>query len=57
MSKKLVTAIAIVIVVAWAVSFILDAVNPNYDPPESLHALMLLVAGAAFTQGVWKKEK
>jgi hypothetical protein len=50
--KKLVTAIAGVITVAWAVSFVLDAIFPNYEPPESVHALMLIVAGAAFTQGI-----
>lgn len=54
MNTKLVNALAIVITVVWAVSFILDATIVRYDPPESVHALMLIVAGAAFTGTIIK---
>lgn len=52
MDKRLSTAIAIVITAAWAISFIVDILQPAYDPPPSLHALMLIVAGAAFGNAV-----
>lgn len=50
--KRLAAAIAIVITTAWAVSFILGALNPAYNPPPSIHPLMLIVAGAAFGTAV-----
>lgn len=37
-----------VITGAWAASFVLDAVVKTYDPPWTIHALMMVVAGAAF---------
>lgn len=48
----MINAIAVVITAAWAISFIVDAVNPKYDPPPGVHALMLIVAGAAFTGNI-----
>jgi hypothetical protein len=53
-NKKLINVIAVVITAIWSISFILDAINPRYDPPESVHALMLIVAGATFTGSVIK---
>lgn len=52
MDKRLSAAIAIVITVAWATSFIVGITNPNYEPPATLHALMMIVAGAAFGNAV-----
>jgi len=46
--RRLIIAIAILITVVWAVSFVADAVNKTYEPPPSVHPLMLMVAGAAF---------
>jgi len=40
--------IAGTITVVWAVSFVIDAVNPMYDPPASIGTLMMAVAGALF---------
>lgn len=57
MDKRLSTAIAIVITVAWAVSFIIGALNPSYAPPPSLHPLMLIVAGAAFGNTVLNRKR
>jgi hypothetical protein len=53
-NNRLVNWLAVVITVIWAISFVLDAVITKYDPPESVHALMLIVAGAAFTGTVIK---
>jgi len=41
-------AVGWLIVAAWTVSLVLDAVLPDYDVPPSVHGLMLLVAGALF---------
>ena len=41
---------------AWATSFVLDAMFASYEPPVSLHALMMLVAGAAFGGSMLKKK-
>lgn len=57
MDKRLAAAIAIVITTAWAVSFILGALNPDYNPPASIHPLMLIVAGGAFGTAVFTKKK
>lgn len=37
-----------VVVGAWVGSIIIDASIPDYDPPASIHLLMMLVAGALF---------
>lgn len=49
MDKRLSGAIAIVITVAWAVSFTVGIFNPNYTPPPTLGPLMMAVAGVMFT--------
>lgn len=56
MDKRITNAIAIVATVLWATSFVLDAVLKNYEPPLSVHAVMMTVAGAAFAGSVFKKE-
>lgn len=50
--RRLAKVLAYVITVAWAISFTIDIVNPDYDPPASIHPLMLLVAGGAFGEGI-----
>ena len=57
MDKRLRTGIAILIATAWAVSFIIDVVNPNYEPPAAVHALMLLVAGFFFGPNILPPRK
>lgn len=52
---RLRSAIGWTVTAAWAISFVLDAVLPHYEPPVSLHALMMLVAGAAFGGSMLKK--
>ena len=49
MSKRIINILAMVIIVAWVISFILEATMKTYDPPQTVHSLMLIVAGAAFT--------
>lgn len=53
-NNKVATGLAIVITVAWAISFLLDIVIQGYDPPPSVHALMMMVAGAVFGEGLIK---
>jgi drug/metabolite transporter (DMT)-like permease len=55
--KRLAAFIAIVITIAWATSFIIGAFNPDYNPPPSIHPLMLIVAGAAFGTAVLPKRR
>lgn len=57
MDKRLTAVIAIVITAAWAVSFLVDIVNPRYEVPAGIHPLMLIVAGAAFGGAVFGKDK
>jgi hypothetical protein len=49
--------VAVVITAAWAVSFVVDLLNTMYDPPSSVGALMLLVSGALFGEGVARRLK
>lgn len=56
MDKRIVNAIAIVAIVLWAVSFILDAMIATYDPPASVHIVMMTVAGAAFGGTIFRKD-
>lgn len=49
--------IAYVITSAWAISFIIDIIKPTYDPPTSVHALMMIVAGATFGEGLLRTRK
>lgn len=48
MPSRIVTAAAVVIITAWAVSFLVDIVSSSYEPPPTVHALMMIVAGWAF---------
>lgn len=57
MDKRLSAAIAIVITVAWAVSFIVGIVNPRYNPPATIGPLMMVVAGAMFGNAVIGKKR
>lgn len=50
MNDRLINWIGAIITVTWFASNILDAVNPNYDPPYSIHLLMAAVAAAAFAK-------
>lgn len=46
--NRLATIVAAVITAVWAASFIIDAVVHDYDPPPTVGAIMLIVAGALF---------
>jgi hypothetical protein len=48
LQRRFVDILAWIIVGAWGSSFVLDAVVTTYDPPPVIHALMMVVAGAAF---------
>lgn len=51
-NNKIATILAVVITIAWAISFMIDIVIKEYDPPASVHALMMIVAGAVFGEGL-----
>jgi hypothetical protein len=48
MTQRFVDVLGWVITAAWSISMILHAANIGYEPPVSIHALMAVVAGAAF---------
>jgi hypothetical protein len=50
--SRLPVLIACLITVIWTVSFIVDLLNPKYDPPPTVGALMLLAAGWLFGKGI-----
>lgn len=55
--RKLAVRMAYVILAAWTVSFVVDIVNPNYEPPPSVHALMVIVAGSLFGESVFRARR
>lgn len=57
LQRRFVDVLAWVITGTWAISFVLDAAVKSYDPPPILHALMMLVAGAAFGSTFIQKEE
>jgi hypothetical protein len=42
---------------AWAASFIVNIANPAYNPPASVHAVMMIVAGGAFGIPLFRKPR
>lgn len=54
MDRRVSNAIAIVVTVVWAASFLADAFIESYDPPPSVHTIMMLVGGAAFADGIFR---
>lgn len=48
LSERMTAAIAVVVTVAWAASFVVDILIADYDPPPSVHALMVIIVGAIF---------
>jgi hypothetical protein len=55
--RKLTVRVAYVILVAWAVSFVVDIFVPTYEPPPSVHALMVIVAGSLFGESVFRSRR
>lgn len=50
----MVTVLGYTIMIAWALSMIADALIKDYDPPPTVHGLMMVLAGAAFTNTIRK---
>jgi hypothetical protein len=48
LSQQFVDILGWVITVMWALSMMLHAANVGYEPPASIHLLMMAVAGTAF---------
>lgn len=42
---KLTVRLAYLISILWTISFFLDIILPHYDPPPTIHGLMMAVAG------------
>lgn len=53
-NNRIATWVAVIVTVAWAVSFVVDILVKDYDPSASVHALMMMVAGAVFGEGLIK---
>lgn len=49
--KRLVNAIAILVSLVWAASFICDIFIPGYNPSPFIHLAMMTVVGAAVGHG------
>lgn len=56
LQRRFVDALAWLITSAWISSFIMDATVVRYDPPPTVHGLMMLVAGAAFASSLLRKD-
>lgn len=56
-NERVSLGLTIIITVAWAVSFIVDILRTEYEPPASVHALMLIVAGAVFGDGLVRSNR
>lgn len=55
LQHRFVDVLGWLITFAWGISFVLDAAVKEYEPPVSVHALMMVVAGAAFGSSLIKK--
>lgn len=55
MDKRATAVLAYVIIVSWAISFLVDIIVRDYDPPATVHALMMMVAGSVFVKSVYTK--
>lgn len=54
-NDRIAFGIAVVITGAWAISFLVDIVIKDYDPNPTVHGLMMLVAGAVFGEGMFRR--
>jgi hypothetical protein len=48
LNQRFIDVLGWVITLAWAFSMTLHATGIGYEPPASIHLLMMIVAGAAF---------
>lgn len=54
-NDRIAFGIAVVITSAWTISFLVDIVVKDYDPSPTVHGLMMLVAGAVFGEGLFRR--
>lgn len=54
-NERIGVGLAIVITLAWIVSFLVDILVATYEPPYSVHLLMMTVAGTFFGGDLIKK--
>lgn len=50
--QKLVIRVSYFVTGVWGVSFLLDVIDRDYEAPQSVHAVMLIMAGALFGGGI-----
>lgn len=48
LSPKVVNAIALVVTIVWAITFMADIALEAYNPPGGIHAALMLVLGGVF---------
>ena len=51
------TAITVIIVIAWIVTFLMEFIQPDFESPSSLDPLMLMVIGAFITARAVRTKK
>lgn len=55
MNPKTANLIALVVTAVWAISFLADIALKSYNGSPYVHAIMMVVAGAAFSGSLVKK--
>lgn len=55
MNPRTSNLIALVVTAVWAISFLADIILKSYEGSPYVHAIMMLVAGAAFSGQLIKK--
>jgi len=55
LNPKTANAIALVVTFVWAVSFLADVAMKSYQGSPYIHTVMMLVAGAAFSGSLIKR--
>lgn len=51
------TFIALVVTAVWAAGYAARILNPDFNPPLEVNAVMLIVAGYFFGSGLRKKDQ
>lgn len=48
----LLVRVAYFVTAVWGISFMIDFIDKDYEAPQSVHGVMLIVAGALFGGGL-----
>lgn len=55
-NKKLITSVALIVVIVWAVSMVVDMFSSTYDPPVGIYPALMVVLGGLFGYRLVKGE-